>query len=377
MNKKKVIIKGAYGDANIGDDLLLDMVLSFLFIQGIKPQNVMITCNNKSHYIKKHFKHIKVISTTSAKFTSCDYYILGGGTQFFAFKNDINVVKNRITIYFNIIIKDPSLILSIIKSKLVKQKHANKIALGIGLGPFYNTKMQEVVKNQLATFNKIYCRDFKSLDYCNRWGINAILSADLCLSDLFKKKYFKNHELSKSETKTIGVVLRDWTQNNDGNIINEKMFQFIENYKKHKIKIFIFSNSKDAELITLITDRGIVDPDDLHIWNPCESNFKNYLDIFNLCDLIITSRYHAAIFAVNYNIPTICLAIDPKLKYLVDEVKGFRYCPIDEIESIPIHIDNIIRNYFMIQKSISASYIILNKRANIIQDMFNHINIHL
>lgn len=361
MNKK-IVIQGAYGDANIGDDLLLDMIIRLLKQKGFKSNNFVIA-GNKATYLTEKFDKIKVVTTSSGKYVNCDYFILGGGTQFFSFKK-VSIPKNKLKIYFNVIKADPFILIRFIRSKLGLNRESRKIALGIGLGPFLDSKVENNVRNRLLNFEEVVCRDFKSMEYCRKWGVNSTLSADLCLSDLYSQNYSQYHTLSKSPKKIIGVVIRDWIQNGNGDIINGKIFDLIKDNKCYTFKIFIFSRKKDAELVSRINQLETFQKENIHIWNPEKSTFKKYLKIFNLCDLVITSRYHAAIFALNYGIPTICLAIDPKLKFITEEVEGFSYCEIEDMENIPSQIETVFMNYNEIQSSIYLSYKALNIRAN-------------
>ena len=362
MTNKKIVIQGAYGDENIGDDLLLDMIIRLLKQKGFKSNNFVIA-GNKASYLTEKFQEIKVVTPSSGKYVNCDYFILGGGTQFFSFKK-VSVPQNKLKIYFNVIKADPLIIIRIIRSKLGLNCEAQKIALGIGLGPFLDSNVENNVKNRLLKFEEVLCRDFKSMEYCRKWGVNSTLSADLCLSDLYSQNYSHYHTLSKSPKKIIGVVIRDWIQNGNGDIINEKVLDLIKNNKCYTFKVFIFSRKKDAKLASRISQLETIQKENFHIWNPEKSSFKKYLEIFNLCDLVITSRYHAAIFALNYGIPTICLAIDPKLKFITEEVKGFSYCEIEDMENIPSQIEAVFMNYKKIQNSIYSSYKVLNARAN-------------
>ncbi|GAB2989229.1 hypothetical protein GCM10027284_02190 [Cyclobacterium sediminis] len=369
MNRKIVLVKGAYGDANIGDDLLLEIVIEALNIQGFNNSNIVVTAKN-SNYMTNKFSNIKVISPARSRFVNSHYLILGGGTQFFSFKKVPVNKKNKFGIYFNIIINDFGIIFDFLKSKFSKKLDSKKIALGIGLGPFHNENKENKVKSELASFSQVLCRDKQSLYYCEKWGVKSELIADMCLSDLFRKRYPYHHFLNQNKKKVLGIVLRDWIQNDSGNIINNQIFEIISEFSEFEVKLFVFSKIKDKELISHIRTNNIVNEDNFYIWDPDSDDFSNYLNKINLCDFIITSRYHAAIFALNFNIPTICLAIDPKLKFLSQEVNGFSYCEISDIPDLRKLILKQLPIYNQIQKEIANSYTLLNKRANKILNIF-------
>src|SRR5690606_34690452 len=76
----------------------------------------------------------------------------------------------------------------------------------------------------------------------------------------------------------------------------------------------------------------------------------------------VTSRYNAAIFALNFNIPTICIGIDPKLKALCEEVAGFYYWDASENAYFILEcITKIFEDYETHQSSIRQSYSLLNE----------------
>lgn len=90
----------------------------------------------------------------------------------------------------------------------------------------------------------------------------------------------------------------------------------------------------------------------------------DYLRELSLNDIIITSRYHAAIFGLCYSIPVICLSIDPKLDHLVEEVPGFSiWKPKETMEHISELVNNALKNYDESLVNISESYSRMNERA--------------
>lgn len=368
MNKGRVLVLGAYGDANIGDDLLLEMVIDLLLTNGFHS-NKIIVAGRRSSYMSKLFDGIKVIKLARVRFVRSDYVILGGGTQFFSFSSQPKI-ENRIKVYLKILFQDPIILYEILKSGFRPKLKVIKIAMSIGLGPFYNQISENRIKSKLSSFDQIFCRDSQSLFYCEKWGISAQLTADLCLSDLFRQKYSNDHKFSAGSKKVIGIVLRDWIQNDNGEIINTKMLDYISENDDHIVKIFIFSKFKDSKLIGRIYESGLVGEENIHVWDPDTGDFKTYLKTISFCDIIITTRYHAAIFALNYSIPAICLAIDPKLKYLVQEVDGFTYCEIGDIQYLSKFINEIFLRYSQIQLDVYNSYVELNKRSNTIFTIF-------
>lgn len=367
-NKKRVVtIKGAYGDANVGDDLLLEMVIDLLKQED--PQyEIKIVCK-KEKYLTEMYNDAEFLSLAASKFEKSDIYILGGGTQFFSFvnSNKKNNFITKLTLYTKTILREPMLIYRFLKSKFKRNAdYSLKIALGIGIGPFETLTDELPVKKQLEEYNKIFCRDRLSKGYLEKWQVeDYFFGADLCLTDLFRKKYKLNHHRDTNTSLKIGIVLRSWSHSEVGNIINDKILNWLSTQNFGKVTIFLFSKDKDKDLITKITGLKNVQVEKLIIWHPFDYKFEEFYSLLNECDILLTSRYHAAIFATNLNIPTICLGIDPKLKALCDEVNGFYYWNAeDEISDIDRNIQNISSKYSEHQDQIRNSYKILNARAN-------------
>ena len=102
---------------------------------------------------------------------------------------------------------------------------------------------------------------------------------------------------------------------------------------------------------------------------------SSYLNELNKMDIFIASRFHSGVINVNLGIPTICLGIDPKLSYLVEEVNGFYYLSIDQsFNLISSYIQEILKNYKLKQDNILESKNVLNSKANI---MFKKLNKYL
>jgi len=366
MNKNHdVLISGAYGEFNIGDDVLLYIILMWLECNNFKS-NISITSSNKL-YIKKLYPKVNIISKSSASLLDPKLFILGGGTQYYSFKN-----PNQLNSKYNFLNKLKYLIkLFLLYFKYVYcyfhkiYSSKIKIALGIGLGPFEVPYSQLITRSKLFEFNYLYVRDVYSNNYCNKYKLPHFLGADICLSDYFYNKFNFKHINDISSKENVGIVLRCWDHNENGNILNEKIFNWINlNNEKFKITLFIFSQENDSSLKEISIDIKNIK---VEIWNPEKDTFENYLYKISLMDFMITSRYHAAIFNLNFNIPTICLGIEPKLKLIAEEVEGYYYFNIsDDLIKLNAYINEILNTYSNLKGKIELSRIKLNQRANLL-----------
>jgi len=250
-----------------------------------------------------------------------------------------------------------------LNSVVKRSRKPIKIALGIGLGPFYSKKKELEIKQKLQGFEFLCCRDFSSVGYCDSWNIPSLFGSDLCYLPFFKKRYNFNHVKSGNSKLQIGIVLRDWHHNDLGNKINGAIFEWIRlNNHLYDISFFVFSNIKDSSLIHKL--KNIEGLKNKYIWDPATLSTSSFFEKMNSMDIFLTSRFHTAIFASIFCIPTICLIIDPKLSNLTKEIDGFFDWEADDsIQKLDDMINNIKENYDNYQSSISVSSEKLRQRA--------------
>lgn len=303
-------IKGAYGETNFGDDLLMHVFENY-FIEEF-PNSILNFEGDPAKYV------LKILNKGTYNRTSqCDWLIYGGGTQFFAFRenSELSILEK-----LKIGLKTPSLVYNkFFKAKRANLNIENKIAfLGFGLGPFYGN--QTAIKNAKDTIelaNYVGVRDEVSHNYCNDWGIPSILGADVVFSSYFK------HEIEKKNTeekknKKIGIIVRDWDYEDSGKAYISELLKFVKSKESEDYKIIIFAPKKDKNWIKEISE------DKLVVWDPSKFSINEFLEILNEYDAFISARYHGAIIAALLGKPVICVEIEPKLKILVDQIKEFK-----------------------------------------------------
>ena len=184
MNQKSIIIRGGYGYSNFGDDALLYVLFRFLK-ENLPDASISLACL-AAQYIENLLGQQVTFSTTESK---CDFFILGGGTQFywFPFDGKQSSLSKRILTE----IKSPQVLFGKIQNRLLKTrpnfKHSNpnaerQIALGIGIGPFSANKEAETqARSMLSKFDHVIVRDIKSISYCDSWNFHQhSLGADIC-----------------------------------------------------------------------------------------------------------------------------------------------------------------------------------------------------
>ncbi|MBF4485999.1 MULTISPECIES: polysaccharide pyruvyl transferase family protein [unclassified Flavobacterium] len=307
----KLTIKGAYGETNFGDDLLMcvfenyflkefdDLQLNFVGEENNYANKLLIS----STYLKPNFQP--------------DWEVYGGGTQFFAFQSSYNTsLIQKIGIAF----RNPGLVKKKLSDVFFKNCiNPGKIAfIGFGIGPFYEN--QEAIANakqKIAMADFVGVRDEISYQYCAGWNIPATLGADVVFSSYFEKPTCIKSE-GFNEKRKIGIIVRDWDWEKSGNNYINVLIEFYKTYSDAELQFIVFAPSKDKEWIGKLKNENFL------AWDPEKYSIESFLEELNIFDGFITARYHGAIIASLLNKPVVCVEIEPKLRILTEQVKEIK-----------------------------------------------------
>nr|WP_315255268.1 polysaccharide pyruvyl transferase family protein [uncultured Flavobacterium sp.] len=307
----KINIRGAYGETNFGDDLLM-CVFENYFLKEFDNTELNFV-GDENNYVLKFL--------TNSNYLKPDFYpdweIYGGGTQFFAFQSNY---KTSLLQKINFAIKNPVFIKKRIKnifSKTIENK--SRIAfLGFGIGPFYEN--QEAIINareKISEAHFVGVRDEVSSQYCDEWKISATLGADVVFSSYFTEIDFKKSKNIRSKKK-IGIIVRDWDWEKSGRNYINNLLEFYKSYSNVELQFIVFAPSKDKEWILKLKNENPL------IWDPQKYSVTSFLEELNEFDGFISARYHGAIVATLLQKPVICVEIEPKLKILTEQVKEIK-----------------------------------------------------
>lgn len=325
----KAILKGAYGTKNFGDDLL--MIIAYRILKE-KNYDVDVLAPNMS-YLEKVLPGININSTNYKK--DYDIMVFGGGTQFFYFDKPKESRSKGIS---NNIYKLIKLITSLRKVKGAVLRRLNpqveikrKAYIGVGLGPF---DCEEIKINCLSKFDKnhyIAIRDERSLQYLNEFNIPAYIGADLCYSEFFHELIYRKVSGRKN---CIGIILRDWNNSKEGVVSEISIENFISHHKIREIKtkFIFFSEIHDRQWINFCKKNAY----DYIVWNPDSESITDFIEKINLCNKIISSRYHGLVIASLLKIPFVGLEIEPKISLFMNKFIG-----LSSVKS-PYHTGDIL-----------------------------------
>ena len=303
---KKYLLVGAYGEGNFGDDILMLAYYHLLKeILGIPECDIFVLTRGKNKNLMG-IPDTQVVLQNSIGIIYAEYLIYGGGTQFFSFISKKTKDKNIIIKLYNRL-----------KQKIIFRNEI--IMLNVGLGPF-EIPASNRVKNRINLSKFISVRDEVSLKISTSFTDRYVCyGADVgYIPEYYSNFCLKNEnkdELKNGDLEAL-VVLRDWPD------FNYKYFieNIIEISKKLKIKLNFcsFSSLGDLEYIKNVNDFGFTPL----IWDG--KNVDNFLSKIKDFNFIITSRYHAVVIGAILSIPSIAIAIEPKLSEVIRQV-GLQY----------------------------------------------------
>jgi polysaccharide pyruvyl transferase WcaK-like protein len=311
-----ILVRGAYGESNFGDDALMYVLESF-FIQNGLSSNLVFSSAIDSDYCNKMLRVAKYENIIDVKIDGVDLIVYGGGTQFFAFGKKQSWLGGKIARLRELKLKDFFKLGNIIA---VKKYNKQKAAIGIGLGPF-NVPEEEMERYKVLArqFHFLAVRDDVSYKYVSDWGVeNPVLGADICFSDYFNVNG-KAGLKSGRKKKKIGIIVRDWIHDASGAAYNVPLAEAVKSSDdRFEFVYIVFAPDRDP-----VWMRELKGQKNVLVWNPEKDSIDGFVETMASFDGFVTARYHGAVFASLLNKPTVCVEIEPKLRILTEQVPEF------------------------------------------------------
>lgn len=297
-----ICLRGNYEEGNFGDDALLIAVLAIL-------SRHQLTCQLTNKPAFRTHRFSDAIIDSDAHY---DLIVYGGGTQFFSFgspEKQQGISLMRIARFLKLGALVSRLRLQRSQSKKAR---AIKIGIGLGIGPFVdNSDEEETVANLLRTMKFLWVRDPASEAFCKENEIPHLSSSDLCFTPSFLNTTKFTHPFDNNRTVRVAIVLRDWI--GLGENYFEKMVEVAIKLRDANYDVSFFSLSpSDNQYLISLKQLG----EKVNAWNPETDSLEGYWAQLASFNLIVTSRYHGAIFALLSGRPFITIDIEPKLVQL-------------------------------------------------------------
>jgi polysaccharide pyruvyl transferase WcaK-like protein len=315
----KVFIRGNYGPSNLGDDVLMLMMIRAV-TEVISADEVSVEVKH-TKLASRLFPGVKFVENGSKDEIDAKLLIYGGGGQFFSFQDYygfklqlqrlIRLLSGDIRLaqlYDSLKRKKP-------QNKRVHVKAAMQYAFGIGLGPFAknsseNMATQKVIQN----CSVVTVRDDTSKSICDEWNIigTKVIPDPTFLSELWLEgdiNYSNSYHKCKQ---SIGVIIRSWPFDTEGKYYLKNLIKAVNGIRKKGMlaKYISLSNDSDNELIQKLNRRG----EDILIWDPSKNTPHKFMEfISENFDFVISARAHGIILPATHGVPGICIGIEEKL----------------------------------------------------------------
>lgn len=310
---RRASLRGNFSEGNFGDDALL------LACNALLTDHVHRLCVGVP--VCYQDERLAALEEKDLKGAVPDLIVYGGGTQFFSFDGPpaqqpttsriMRIARKLIT---------PGAYAASLKTRVTtaRSQRIPRIAIGIGVGPFSDTASAHATAALLRNMALVWVRDSQSEEFCRSNGVsNLLLSSDLCFTEAFARSTAPALAQIRSDgqPKQIAIILRDWKQLDYG--FFRRQIEVAERLRGagHHVQ-FVSLSRHDYTFLTEMSALG----EDVLVWDPLRSRLEMFWKYLAEKDLIVTSRFHGAIFALLSNTPFIAIEIEPKLRNLRDMV---------------------------------------------------------
>ena len=208
-----------------------------------------------------------------------------------------------------------------------------------GIGPIKSRFGLLLTRLLLKKVDLITVRDQISQDFLKESCINSILTADP-VWNIETKENLDNTDKSKIK---IGIQLREWEVLNDKTLkILANVIESNFNTPKYQLVLLSLQDSKDLAVMSkfekILSD---INPE-LNILLKHNLSIFDSINQINQLNFLIGMRFHANLISIKYNIPTLAISYDPKVKSLAIDA-GIPFISIDDFDENLL--DNKIKDF--------------------------------
>ena len=207
---------------------------------------------------------------------------------------------------------------------LAKKYNVPVFILPNSIGPLKNNLAKKIVLKALKYAKAVFVRESNSLNYLESKGILALKSPDLGFYLMPSNKNFYDYLLNKGvpigDKKCIALTLRpyrfDGKQNADilyQNYLNE-IKKFIYNLIENDINITLMAHTigpsaHEDDSIPLLEIFNSMDANKNIVYlYDSDLNSEDLEKIYSYYDLVVGTRFHSVIFALNVDTPALAIA---------------------------------------------------------------------
>lgn len=318
--RRVIALRGNYHESNFGDDALLLAVCALL-----RRDDHELVADGAVACLDERLGGLRV---RDQEREGADLIVYGGGTQFFAFESAQGAeagVRSSLLARLLRKLARPSGILASMRARrrFRRDLQTPAIAIGLGIGPFASGAgaAEAAVAGLVRRMKMAWVRDGASREFCRRHGIPAcVAGADLCFTAAFASALgvcLPFEGMARPDRKKVGIVLRDWSGLPAG--FFGRMIEVAAGLRAANIDVQFFSFCPgDVAYLAALADAG----ETVLAWDSERGPVEVFWSAIADCDLVLTSRFHGAIFALLSARPFLAITIEPKLEGLAEMVPG-------------------------------------------------------
>ncbi len=303
-----VVICGAYGMGNAGDDAILEAIVGEM--REIDPFMPITALSRTPEITRLKYAidsvHMFDIFSLNRIVKSTKLYLSGGGSLI------QNVTSRRSLWYYLYTIS-------------AAKRNGNAVMMyGCGIGPIVDNRDEKKVRTILNRYvDVITLRESISLDELKNLGIDGpqmIVSSDPALSlpcapadkiDAEFEKYGLN-----PDGKYVSFSVRDW----DGFTQRAEIFAEAADYVVEKLKltpVFILINNRDDRPATELCCQSMRN-NAVIIETPGDSSLM--IGVLSRMRAVVSMRLHGLIFAASQGVPLVGVSYDPKVTAFLESI---------------------------------------------------------
>jgi polysaccharide pyruvyl transferase CsaB len=328
-----ILITGYYGLGNIGDEAILSGIINSLnrYIDNAK---FFVITNNPNEtrdlhdvlpisqsykkgplpFIKSQIMERELIRVYKA-IDNCDIFILGGGELL----QDLKV--HYLPIFLSLVY-------------LAQKKNKKTVIYGIGAGPIETNFGKELCKKILNNVDLVTVRDSKSKITLENCGVsNVIQMADPAFAIDIPNKNVINDNLIKNNLfdseKVISITSHNLLYNDDiyrksggskidlsprREVLANSFDSIIEKYNKR----LIFLPTVKSDMNGYLKIIEFMSNADKTISVEHNSDFRYFLSLLSISDILIGMRLHSIIFASIMGVPIVPISYSGKVKSFLE-----------------------------------------------------------
>ena len=317
-----VVICGAYGKGNKGDNTILSAMVDQLYhIDRDLPIHVLSRDPAQTRGCAA------VNSLHSFRLRKCgkllrksELYIRGGGTLM------QDSTSTRSILYYLCSIRQ------------AKKAGCKVMLYGCGIGPIHREKNRRRATACLNRYADVICvRDHQSLEFLRELGVDKPeihLTADpALLAQAGDVNYLHTCGLDPKEKYAL-FSLRPWEGYREQDFVH--IVEYV--YKTHKLLPILYCMEPKRDLPVLQSlAKNLSCP---YFILDADSNGKQTLSLIQRMSLVVSMRLHTLIFAAGQGIPMVGIVYDPKVSGFLDDLGTKHYLPLSETD--PAHAEPCI-----------------------------------